>query len=155
MNGFKDDSRKVLTENAMRTFMFIVSAFCGLGATALISSAHAADCASASDQVTLTECAGKDYKKSDAELNKLYKEIRSRLADQPDAVKKLVATQKAWIVFRDAECDFSSFRSQDGSAYPMLISLCRDGLTQNRIKDFKAYLSCEEGDLSCPVPKQP
>ena len=136
----------------MRTLVFIALVFFGLGTVEPISNAHAADCATASDQSTLNECASKDYAKSDAELNKLYKEIRGRLSDQPDAVKKLVAAQKAWIVFRDAECDFSSVRSQDGSAYPMLISMCRDGLTQTRIKDFKTYLSCEEGDLSCPVP---
>lgn len=135
----------------MRTSVLIALVTFGLGAVAPISSAHAADCANASDQATLNECAGQDYKKSDAELNKLYKSIRDRLSDQPDAVKKLVAAQKAWIVFRDAECGFAGFRSQDGSAYPMLISTCRDRLTQARVKDFKAYLSCEEGDMSCPV----
>jgi hypothetical protein len=34
----------------------------------------------------------------------------------------------------------------------MIELLCRDGLTQNRIKDFQGYLNCEEGDMSCPVP---
>ncbi|WP_353154717.1 lysozyme inhibitor LprI family protein [Pollutimonas bauzanensis] len=136
----------------MRAFVFIVLVFFGLAPVESMSQAHAVDCANASAQSTLNECADKDYKKSDAELNKLYKDIRGRLSDQPDAVKKLVAAQKAWVAFRDAECGFSSFRSQDGSAYPMLISMCRDGLTQTRVKDLKAYLLCEEGDLSCPVP---
>lgn len=136
----------------MRTFVLIALTSFGLGAMVPISSAHAADCANASDQSIQNECADKDYKKSDAELNKLYQSIRGRLSNQPDAVKKLITAQKAWIAFRDAECDFASFRSQDGSVYPMLISMCRDALTQTRAKDFKAYLSCEEGDLSCPVP---
>jgi hypothetical protein len=34
----------------------------------------------------------------------------------------------------------------------MLITTCRNELTQARIKNFNTYLSCEEGDMSCPVP---
>jgi len=138
----------------MRNGLLITVACFGLGALMPFASSHAADCANASDQMTLNECANNDYKKSDAELNKLYKEIRNRLNQQPDTAKQLVAAQRAWIVFRDAECDFATFNSKDGSAYAMLVNMCRDGLTQARIKDFKAYLACEEGDLSCPVPRK-
>lgn len=143
---------QVTPENLMRTLLLITLISFGLGATALTRNSYAADCANASDQSTLNECAGKDYKKSDTELNKLYKEIRSRLSDQPDTVKKLVSAQRAWIAFRDAECDFVTLNTQGGSAYGMLVSMCRDRLTQARIKEFKTYLSCEEGDMSCPVP---
>jgi hypothetical protein len=34
----------------------------------------------------------------------------------------------------------------------MTLSLCLDKLTQARTKELQAYLKCEEGDLSCPVP---
>lgn len=141
-----------IPENLMRTFLLITLISFGLGATALTPNSYAADCANAIDQSTLNACAEKDYKKSDAELNKLYKDIRIRLSDQPDTVKKLVSAQRAWIAFRDAECDFATLNTQGGSAYGMLVSMCRDGLTQARIKEFKTYLSCEEGDMSCPVP---
>lgn len=137
----------------MRAFAFIILVFFSLGALAPVASgAPTPDCADASDQATLNECASQDYAKSDAELNRVYKEIRRRLSDQPDVVKKLVVAQKAWIVFRDAECEFSGAGVQDGSAYPMLVSICRNRLSQSRVKDLKAYLSCEEGDLGCSVP---
>lgn len=137
----------------MRTLVCMTLALFSFGALApLAASAQAPNCSEASDQSTLNECANLAYAKSDAELNKRYKETRRRLNDQPHIMKRLVAAQKAWITFRDAECEFSGAGAQDGSAYPMLVSLCRDTLTQTRIKDFNTYLSCEEGDLGCPVP---
>ena len=136
----------------MRISVLSSLAFWALVATAPLSAARADECADADDQATMNECADKAYKASDAELNKLYKEIKGRLKDDADTAKLLVSAQKAWIAFRDAECSFSSSGSAEGSVYPMVVSQCRDGLTQNRVKDFKNYLSCEEGDLSCPVP---
>ncbi|WP_260694174.1 lysozyme inhibitor LprI family protein [Rhizobium laguerreae] len=35
-------------------------------------------------------------------MNRVYKEIEGRLKDDADTTKLLVATQKAWIAFRDA-----------------------------------------------------
>jgi hypothetical protein len=34
----------------------------------------------------------------------------------------------------------------------MVHDLCLDELTQSRIEQFRQYLDCEEGDMSCPVP---
>mgnify|MGYP001079305217 FL=1 len=109
-------------------------------------------CTNASDQATMNACADKAFKTSDAELNKLYKEIRGRLRDDADTAKLLVSAQKAWIAYRDAECVFTSAASADGSIHSMIVSQCREGITRKRIVDFKSYLSCEEGDMSCPVP---
>lgn len=110
------------------------------------------DCANASDQATLNECADKSYKASDRQLNELYGEIKQRVANDADRTRLWVAGQKAWLAFRDAECKFSSSGVEGGSAYPMILTICLDSLTQSRIEDFTAYLACEEGDLSCPVP---
>ncbi|MCV9961227.1 lysozyme inhibitor LprI family protein [Pararhizobium sp. BT-229] len=110
------------------------------------------DCANASDQATMNICAGDSFKKSDKQLNELYKQIEARLKDDADTTKLLVSAQKAWISFRDAECTFSASGVAQGTAYPMIYAMCLDGLTQSRVKDLQTYLSCEEGDLSCPVP---
>lgn len=34
----------------------------------------------------------------------------------------------------------------------MVVSTCLDDLTKTRTETLKGYLSCEEGDLACPVP---
>ena len=114
--------------------------------------ASANDCATAMDQRTMNECADKSYEKSDAELNALYKLIKQRLKDDTDTTKLLVAAQRAWVGFRNAECKFSTLALSGGSVYPVIYSGCVDRLTRKRIDDFKGYLMCEEGDLSCPVP---
>jgi uncharacterized protein YecT (DUF1311 family) len=99
-------------------------------------------------------CADVDYRASDARLNKAYGEIIKRLSDNAEGRKLLQASQRAWIAFRDAECAFSTSNSRDGSIYPMLMLECLQGSTDLRIEQLGAYLQCEEGDMSCPVPAQ-
>jgi uncharacterized protein YecT (DUF1311 family) len=115
--------------------------------------AHADDCMDkASSQADMNECADISYKASNATLNKLYAQIQQRLKDDPDTRKLLLATQRAWIAYRDAECNFAASATSGGSAYPMIAELCLDGMTQKRIGDLKSYLDCKEGDMACPVP---
>ncbi|MFI8226844.1 lysozyme inhibitor LprI family protein [Pseudomonas sp. NPDC085632] len=115
--------------------------------------AHAAvDCANASDQATMNQCAGQDFKAADKELNTVYQQITARLKDNPDGKKLLVSAQRAWLGFRDAECKFSSSGVTGGSVYPWVYSSCLTGVTKVRVESLKQYLKCEEGDMSCPVP---
>ena len=116
--------------------------------------AEPADCANAADQATLNQCADAAFRTSDAELNALYQQIQQRLQAEAGTGKLLTAAQRAWVGFRDAECRFSASGVLGGSIYPTIYSGCADQLTQKRIKDFKAYLSCQDGDMSCPVPKR-
>ena len=115
--------------------------------------AHAAvDCANASDQATMNQCAGQDFKAADKELNTVYQQITGRLKDNPNGKKLLVSAQRAWLGFRDAECKFSSSGVTGGSVYPWVYSSCLTGVTKVRVEALKQYLKCEEGDMSCPVP---
>ena len=120
---------------------------------AVAAHAHAqANCANASDQAATNACADRAYRKSDAELNRAYEVITARLRDNRPVADKLVSAQRAWIAYRDAECGFSSAGAEGGSVYPMVVSTCLDDLTKLRTESLKGYLSCEEGDLACPVP---
>jgi len=123
-----------------------------VGATA--STAQAADGCDAPglSQAELNECYGNAYKKADAELNVLYRQITARLKDDQATSKLLVATQREWVAFRrDAECDFSASGVDGGTALGMILAICLDKLTLKRIDDFKNYLNCQEGRLDCPV----
>ncbi|WP_131671827.1 lysozyme inhibitor LprI family protein [Pseudomonas parakoreensis] len=115
--------------------------------------AHAAiDCANASDQATMNQCAGQEFKSTDKELNAMYQQIIGRLKDNPDRKKLLVGAQRAWIGFRDTECKFSASGVEGGSVYPLIYSNCLTAVTKARIETLKQYLKCQEGDMSCPVP---
>ena len=131
----------------MRSLVLAASAL-----SALASVACAQECENALDRRTMNDCAALAFKKSDAELNALYKEAESRLKTDAEAKKLLIATERAWLVFRNAECAFSASGTAGGSIYPMVYSHCLDTLTKARITDLKRYLQCEEGILSCPVP---
>jgi len=132
----------------MKYMLLLAACLAGMTGTAYAAN----ECDNPQDQGTLTECADKAFRKSDADLNKLYKQIEARAKGDADKAKLLVTAQRAWIAFRDAECDFASSSSAGGSIYPMLVLQCRDGMTQARIKEFRAYLTCRDDDLQCPLP---
>jgi uncharacterized protein YecT (DUF1311 family) len=115
--------------------------------------AQADECADPQDQATLNICAGKQFEAADRKLNGAYKKIEARLRDNPESLKMLVAAERAWVAFRDAECAFQGGPiDQAGTIRPLVVANCRTELTETRLKDFQGYLSCEEGDMSCPVP---
>jgi uncharacterized protein YecT (DUF1311 family) len=100
----------------------------------------------------LDVCTDQQFKAADTALNQTYAEIQKRLADDADGKKRLTVAQKAWIGFRDAECDFQTFNAKDGSIYPMIVSECLTAMTKKRTEELNVYLNCEEGDLTCPLP---
>lgn len=119
----------------------------------LASVAQADDCTNAITQGEMNQCAAQEKKAADDELNRLYKQITARLKDNPEAKQLLVKAQRAWIGFRDAECNFSASGVEGGSVYPLIYGNCVTALTKARVETFKTYLKCKEGDLSCPVPE--
>lgn len=119
----------------------------------LAPGAHAAtDCGAAQTQADLTLCAARAAQEADDALNALYRQMRARLAGDDHTAVLLTTAQRAWIAYRDAECDFMSAGVTGGSIYPMIRAGCVEDLTRARADDFKRYLACEEGDLSCPLP---
>lgn len=116
------------------------------------SALHAQDCSSAASQTAMNQCADQAYRTTDAELHAAYKQITARLKDDRDASRLLLAAQRKWLAFRDAQCAFLASGSAQGSVYPLLVMQCREELTRTRVTEFKGYLHCAEGDLRCPVP---
>jgi uncharacterized protein YecT (DUF1311 family) len=114
--------------------------------------ALATDCSTATTQAAMNSCAADDFQSADRKFNATYKEITSRLQALEPARQLLVKSEQAWIQFRDSECMFATSSARDGSAYAMLVNQCKADLTRERTKRLEAYLRCEEGDLSCPVP---
>jgi uncharacterized protein YecT (DUF1311 family) len=79
-------------------------------ASPALSASAAADACNLpnSNQARINDCYGAAYKKSDAVLNELYREIHSRLKNDQATSKLLTSAEKAWLAFRDAECAFST-----------------------------------------------
>lgn len=116
------------------------------------SQAPAEDCTNPQTQLALNECAAAALSASEVELGALYEEIRLRLKSYPEEVSLFETAQRDWMAFRDAECDFTAKPVESGSIYPLIFLNCQNELTRDRERQLRSYLSCEEGDLSCPVP---
>ncbi|MBU9216275.1 lysozyme inhibitor LprI family protein [Burkholderia gladioli] len=115
------------------------------------SGAYAVDCDNPPGGLGLASaqanyvCAEKMRQSSDAKLNQVYKKLLGAVKNDPDAgvdVKtELVSAQKAWIAFRDAECELSANIS--GAAQQWTIvnhSQCLAELTDERTKTIQNYL---------------
>ena len=96
-------------------------------------------CDKASTQLELNQCTAEQYKKADASLNALYKEIGSDLARNNDAaaVGKLKAAERVWLKYRDLHCDAARHQFKGGSMSPMIWADCMTGVTLNRIQELK------------------
>src|SRR5258708_113995 len=66
----------------------------------------------AANQRELTECVAQEYMKADAKLNDVYKSLLTSLDREHQL--KLKAAQRAWITFRDAECDLQASEARTG-----------------------------------------
>ena len=107
------------------------------------------DCANAMAQAELNICASQDYEKADAELNRVWKQARKTAkdvdADQDSAELKgaeqaLLAAQRAWITYRDKNCELAGFEARGGSMEPMLISGCLAEMTTARTKELRSFI---------------
>lgn len=107
----------------------------------------AIDCTNAVSTYQMNHCAGLDFEKADAELNRVYKgalaAIPEMAVDEPQFNAKsweaaLRASQRAWIAFRDAECDehVPMFWTGGTGATAEVIG-CKTELTQARSKALR------------------
>lgn len=127
----------------------------GLALLALVAApppAGAQSCADAATQADLNECTGRALQRANAALDERLATILARLDDAPQTAELLRTAQERWAAYRDAECDFATVAVAGGSIYPTVRAECLTDLTEARDAALAAYLACQEGDLSCPVP---
>ena len=99
-------------------------------------SAGSDPCSNAVNQRELTECVAQEYMKADAKLNDVYKSLLTSLDREHQL--KLKTAQRAWITFRDAECDLQASEALHGSMEKQLRYTCLQEVTTARIKDLNA-----------------
>ena len=81
-----------------------------------------------------------EWKKSDADLNRVYQESLKKLKPEQAALFK--NAQRAWLTYRDAQCEADYKMSAGGTAAPLALTQCRVTLTQERTKTLKdTYLN--------------
>jgi uncharacterized protein YecT (DUF1311 family) len=108
---------------------FLVATRCG----AQHMNAKDAPC-QASSNAAETTCFYESSKKSDAELNQLYRRVSTVVSG--DEVVKLKEAQRLWIQFRDANCAAEHELYLGGTAAPMVRLACLEAMTRHRTEEL-------------------
>jgi uncharacterized protein YecT (DUF1311 family) len=98
----------------------------------------------AKTQMEINACASAEASRVDAQLNDIYRKLLSQAARQPEAVEKIKALERAWIVYRDAFID-ATYPAKEklaeyGSVYPMETAMLRAKLTERQVTALKELL---------------
>lgn len=112
----------------------------------------------AQTQVELDRCADADYQAADAELNRVYQQVRQRHAGDETFLRRLQAAQKAWLSYRDAElaARYPEPPRSYGSAFPLCRAALLAELTRERTARLQRWLAPGDetdacaGSLSAP-----
>lgn len=92
-------------------------------------------CTDVSPNSSETICFLDAAKKADTELNAFYAKVRLNLQG-PDR-DNLVAAQRLWLQFRDANCKAEHELYTGGSAAPMVQAACMEAVTRQRTMELK------------------
>jgi uncharacterized protein YecT (DUF1311 family) len=111
-------------------------------------------CGNLHAQSDMNECAAMEANKADAALNATYRELLSKVRENKTATDKVVAAEKAWIVFRDAElaAEWPVSKGENhnalyGSVHPLCYYNELAAMTWERVKALKELMRNEEGDV--------
>lgn len=118
------------------TFMRLLPAFIlsGLFSLVSISVLAAPNCQNAMTQMDMNECAAIDFKNADLQLNKLYKELFSKLETGNQQALKLV--QQNWIKYKESQCKYEADEFKGGSIAPLILYSCQSRITKQRNADL-------------------
>jgi uncharacterized protein YecT (DUF1311 family) len=94
-----------------------------------------AQCKDAVSTKVMQDCMEPEWKKSNAELNRVCQESLKKLNPEQSALPK--KAQRAWLIYRDAQCEAGYKMFAGGTATPLALTQCRVTLNQERTKTLK------------------
>jgi uncharacterized protein YecT (DUF1311 family) len=99
-----------------------------------------------SSDAAMKMCSNQAGKEADKLLNKVYqaalKSFKGSHAGQPpssdsrESSKRLMASERAWVAYRNADCSLQGVTMLGGTGESLVISDCFYLLTKNRVKDL-------------------
>lgn len=111
--------------------------------------AQSLNCEDTSDmnQSQMNICAYQDYQTADRALNIIWPKVKAHMQsvaetnkeyapDEVDAAAKLLEAQRAWLTYRDAQCDAEGAQFAGGSIQPLIINSCLASLTRKRTEEL-------------------
>lgn len=97
-----------------------------------------------SSNLGMKTCTGDAYDAADKILNKVYNSAAANLKkvskdtdvvqNNNETLKRLIASERAWIAYRDADCDLQGTEMLGGSGENLVIVSCQLSMTEQRVK---------------------
>lgn len=103
-----------------------------VAALASLATVTMADCSNPTTSYDRTYCAAKMFLESDAELNAVYKELRSLI--KPELQEKLKLVQRQWIDYRNTQCEYNGTIDVDCNYN---VNVARINYMRERIRECK------------------
>ena len=98
----------------------------------------------AKTQPEMNACASAELARVEAQMDDVYNTLLTKTESQPEALAKIKAAQKAWLVYRDAYIaamyPAKNKQTEYGSMYPMKVNMLRAKLTQKQVAALKELL---------------
>ena len=111
---------------------------------AALAASPTLDCRNPQTQMEITVCSSEEFERVDADLNRLWRAVASKLQrwDKSPERKRdkltalypvMLAAQRAWLRYREEQCSLEGlYSAEGGSAQQSFVSLCRTRLTKQR-----------------------
>ena len=100
----------------------------------------APNCMKQGTQFDLNVCSFRDYLRADIELNRQWEALKRRLAGATKNYAVMLSGQKAWLTYRDKQCEFWSGWYEGGSIAPLVVNSCLTDITEVRSKELGQQL---------------
>ncbi|NVP54634.1 lysozyme inhibitor LprI family protein [Mycoplana rhizolycopersici] len=104
------------------------------------------DCKLAQTQSDMNACAAEDYAAADKALNEQWLATKKAAKVWDDMIEsdggprgaedRLLKAQRAWLAYRDSQCEALGFTVQGGTIQPMVVSNCLADLTRKRTEEL-------------------
>jgi uncharacterized protein YecT (DUF1311 family) len=110
------------------------------------------DCTDPQSNPETKLCTQRELDRADAELNKVYKDALAAAREQyrtahddyekmPDSEAMLRKAQRAWVAFRDANCDYQYQIYYGGSLAGLSYLACKSEMTKARVKELRTMMN--------------
>jgi uncharacterized protein YecT (DUF1311 family) len=93
-------------------------------------------CGDKPNTLAIVECLQAKTKVSDQRLNAAYKALQARI--DPAQRQPLLAAQRIWIQYRDANCGF--YGAQEGSIRQVQAAECMRSMTEERARELETAM---------------
>lgn len=102
----------------------------------LLASACTVARAQSQSDLTINAVAASNH--AERELASLYRQLPRTQA--------LIASERAWLAYREAECRYAHHATPEGSMYGMEAAMCREAVTRQRITLLRQNIAERYGD---------